>query len=99
MEYTNFSRKQAGVLYAANKDRRIMMTRECVKQMYNLADTRCTDNTELRDCFVRAVDALFSDDLHEACWMITRANELTAPLVWNEEELRYMHKAIEQEDY
>lgn len=59
MEYTNFSRKQAGVLYAANKDRRIMMTRECVKQMYNLADTRYTDNTELR----------------------------------------YMHKAIEQEDY
>ena len=32
MEYTNFSRKQAGVLYAANKDRRIMMTRECIEQ-------------------------------------------------------------------
>ena len=34
MEYTNFSRKQAGVLYAANKDRRINMHKAIEQEDY-----------------------------------------------------------------
>lgn len=74
--YSRLSRKQAGVIYRNVKAGALVMTREQIGSMYDLADGRIIWNDRLAeydDELVAAVDAVFSGNLSVAQEHIDRA--------------------------
>lgn len=94
MQYTNFSRKQANVLYAANKSGKIHLTKEAVKRIYGLADCMYISDDyrdgEFRDKCKAAIDAYFNGDEVELGFIVGWINDYTAPLVYDDEKDRYV---------
>jgi len=69
MAYSNFSRKQAGVLFKNFKEGKLKMTDETVKMMYAQADAYINHDVVLDDIEAKlrnAVDAVFQNDLAKA---------------------------------
>lgn len=92
MQYANFTRKQANVLYMANKTGKVRLSKEAIKMIYNLADHRFCDDADgadLRDTCKLAIDAYFKGDAEELESLAVRINRLTAPVVYDEESGRY----------
>lgn len=69
MAYSNFTRKQAGVLFRANKDGKIKMTDAGIKMVYARADAQINHDARLDSverCLREAVDAIFAGNDEEA---------------------------------
>lgn len=94
MQYANFTRKQANVLYAANRSGKIRLSKEAVKRIYGLADCQyITDDNygaQFRDYCKLAIDSYFDGDDATLTQCVAWINDYTAPLVYDEEKDRYV---------
>lgn len=69
MAYSNFTRKQAGVIYRAIKEGKITLSDAGIKMMYGRADAYINHDVVLDDVesYLRyAVDGLFNGNVEEA---------------------------------
>lgn len=94
MQYTDFSRKQANVLYAAHKSGKIRLSKEAIKRIYGLADSMYINDdyrdAEFRDKCKAAVDAYFNGNEMELNFIASWIIDYTAPLVYDDEKDRYV---------
>lgn len=69
MAYSNFTRKQAGVIYRAIKEGKVTLSDAGIKMMYGQADAHINHDVVLDDVesYLRhAVDSLFNGNIEEA---------------------------------